>query len=443
MAVVVGAAIALLSSGIVAGAAGDFFVIGQSNDSGASQSVLLNAGTGAAFTLRTTNVSTGAAGIFGWSSSTSANVTRGVYGRADGANSYGVFARQSGAEGDGAALIAEGNLNQGIVATSAEDSAITGTATGCTGFLCGSNGVTGDGAGFAAGVFGSGQGALAGVWGDAGDGIWGTAGFANASGSTAVLGSNSLGNGIAGDGAGAGSFAACAGSGWFCAGGVFRGDNGVMGASSTAAGFGVYGEATGASGWAVYANGNARVTGNLSVGGTCTGCATATVAQNGGSGTISQGDAVTLTGVSSDASGNLVLVVDLARKGDTVLGIADRALVAAPKTVSVKAAERTLKTPHGDKTTKTPARTLASQGAGQLVEGGSSAGSKGYLRVVTAGVYAYKGAALNASVGESLTVGETRGKLAKAGSDAAKGAVAGRYLGTLKDGRLVVLVDNS
>jgi len=111
----IAAGLALLIVGAAAGAAGDALILGQSNDSGTAQTTLANAGTGAAFTLKTTNVSSGATGIFGWSSSTGANSTRGVYGRADGPNSYGVFGRNTGAAGTGAAIYAEGNANPGLI----------------------------------------------------------------------------------------------------------------------------------------------------------------------------------------------------------------------------------------------------------------------------------------------------------------------------------------
>jgi hypothetical protein len=101
-------------------AAGDPMILGQSNNSGTAQTTLTNAGTGAAFTLRSTNVSTGATGIFGWSAQTGDNVTRGVYGRADGPNSNGVVGIQNGDVGFGAAVLGEGNVNYGIVGTTTE-----------------------------------------------------------------------------------------------------------------------------------------------------------------------------------------------------------------------------------------------------------------------------------------------------------------------------------
>lgn len=105
-------------TGSAAAAAGDTLKLGQANDSGSSQTTLTNAGLGAAFTLKTTNAATGATGIFGWSSQTGPNTTRGVYGRADGPNSNGVVGYQAGPAGVGAAVSAEGNANTGVHATS-------------------------------------------------------------------------------------------------------------------------------------------------------------------------------------------------------------------------------------------------------------------------------------------------------------------------------------
>jgi hypothetical protein len=153
---VIAAVLALVISSVAAGAAGDFLVLGDSNSSGSAQTTLSNSGLGAAFTLRTTNTSTNATGIFGWSSSTAANVTRGVYGRADGANSYGVYAANLGSAGSGAAVFADGGSNDAIVAISDGGDGIVAESGTCTGFLCGRTGVVGVGFGFAGGVSGEG-----------------------------------------------------------------------------------------------------------------------------------------------------------------------------------------------------------------------------------------------------------------------------------------------
>lgn len=112
---VIATVLALVVTGIAAGAAGGYLVLGQANDSGTSQTVLQNAGLGAAFTLKTTNQSTGATGIFGWSSSAAGNATKGVYGKADGPNSYGVYGVNNGVAGSGAAVYADGGANPGLI----------------------------------------------------------------------------------------------------------------------------------------------------------------------------------------------------------------------------------------------------------------------------------------------------------------------------------------
>jgi len=178
----VGLVLALFVSGVVAGAAGDTFIIGQANDSGTSQSILLNAGLGAAFTLKTTNTATGATGIFGWSSNTGTNATRGVYGKADGPNSYGVFGRQSGAVGQGAAVYAEGNANDGLVVTTSNTNgrAVFGDATAASGVNFGVRGESASTSG--RGVYGlatAGSGNSLGVYGvtlsPSGTGVFGFA----------------------------------------------------------------------------------------------------------------------------------------------------------------------------------------------------------------------------------------------------------------------------
>jgi len=97
-------------------AAGDTLKIGQSNDSGSSQTVLTSSAGGASFTLKDTAV--GGTGIFGWSSGAT-GAGRGLYGRADSPTGYGVQAKNNGATGTGAALQALGGNNTGIDASTA------------------------------------------------------------------------------------------------------------------------------------------------------------------------------------------------------------------------------------------------------------------------------------------------------------------------------------
>jgi hypothetical protein len=91
-------AAALIVSGVVAGAAGDPLIIGEGNDGGASQTILLSTATGASFTLKTTNHFSGSTGIFGWASA-STGVTRGVYGRSDSSTGKGVMGFAANAAG--------------------------------------------------------------------------------------------------------------------------------------------------------------------------------------------------------------------------------------------------------------------------------------------------------------------------------------------------------
>lgn len=184
---------AMASPAPIRAAAGDNLKLGQANSSGASQTVLLNSGLGAAFTLKTTNGSTGATGIFGWSSQTGPHRTRGVYGKADGANADGVHAVQSGPAGTGAALRAEGGQNRGIVATTGatavEAYAIHGTVSSTSpgsdsAAVRGQNNGTG---GQGVGVHGSQAGSGWGVYGYALSGI-------------GVYGESANGTGLRGDG---------------------------------------------------------------------------------------------------------------------------------------------------------------------------------------------------------------------------------------------------
>lgn len=110
-------------------AGGDPLILGQVNDAGTSQTILNNAGLGASLTSKTTGLGSGATGIFGWSSSTAAHPTRGVYGRAEGKNSYGVDARNSASStGTGAAIRAAGDQNIGVDAFSFNSTAVRCTS---------------------------------------------------------------------------------------------------------------------------------------------------------------------------------------------------------------------------------------------------------------------------------------------------------------------------
>jgi hypothetical protein len=94
----------------------------------------------------------------------------------------------------------------------------------------------------------------------------------------------------------------------------------------------------------------------------------------------------------------------------------------------------------GDKEITSPSRTIKAL-KGIWGEGGTSVGADKYLRIITGGVFAFDGAApADAAVGDAIAVSGTAGKLGKAAADSAK---AGRYLGKLKDGRVVLQVNPS
>ena len=419
-------ACALLIAGAAAGAAGQALILGANNDSGTSQTTLANAGLGAAFTLKTTNVSTNATGIFGWSSSTAGNATKGVYGKADGPNSYGVFGRNSGDAGNGAAVYAEGNNNDGVVATSTSgtaihgsgpDSAIIATSTGCTGFICfGGNGLTATGTGlFGAGASGSGW------YGVYGSGVYGTFGFADAAGEIGAYGANGSGTGVYGSGEGAITITGCGVSGsptWLCSGGRFSGANGAIAASGTAGGVGLLAFNTASTddlGLYVYQS-SASIDGNLFVSGTCTGCALAFVAENGGASALRQGDAVTLVGSKASPLGNgLVLVVRAAKGSDTVLGIMDAALEASPETVTIPASSTVHTVPNvGEQKVVTKKHTEKAQ-VRTFQDAGTSSAKGAFLRVVASGIIQIAAADAGSAAikaGDALTL-NANGKLSK------------------------------
>jgi hypothetical protein len=182
---------------------------------------------------------------------------------------------------------------------------------------------------------------------------------------------------------------------------------------------GVVGFDTIGTGFGLYTVDDALVNGDLTVNGTCTGCTAAVMAVNGGGTALEQGDAVTVLGVSTDANGNLLVSVGLAAAGDMVLGIADQA------TAEVQSG--TADEPY-----------TAYKPSGTSVTAGST------LRVITGGIVAF--AAADASggaiaVGDSLAASASEGNLAKASAATEMGTRVGYALGTLVDGRVVLLVN--
>ena len=135
---VIAAILALVVTGAASGVVAQYLILGQQNDSGTSQTVLNNAGLGAAFTLKTTNTATGATGIFGWSNNTGTHATKGVYGLVNGANSYGVYGLNTGPAGSGAAVYADGGNNTGLSVSVASNS-IPPIKVNSTGFVANLN----------------------------------------------------------------------------------------------------------------------------------------------------------------------------------------------------------------------------------------------------------------------------------------------------------------
>jgi hypothetical protein len=459
---VAGAALAVLATGVVAGAAGGAIIMGAANSAGTTNTSLATTSTGTAFLVTQNGSGTsfrasalGAGAIAGFYTSTSGP---GVSGVTAGATQYGVYAaNDAGTTNGGAALRASGQHNSGIVATSSQQNAIVGVASGCTGFLCGRFGVSGTGVGFGAGVFGDGSSALFGVEGVNGllAGVYG----AGTSSSAGVYGVSDYHGVVGASGGGLTLDADCpAGNGGFfgCAGGAFSGSqNGVLGESSN--GFtATAGEdttcdfstspPTGCVGNALRARGNAFIDGTLTVTGAKSGYV-ADYAINGSKVTLHQGDAVTLLGVKPAEIGNIpMLLVGPAKAGDTVIGVVDREMKPKPNTVTIPAHTVTITGPNGEKqVTKIPAKTVPAEGGGAgFLDGGTSVAAGQHLLVVTLGAYAYGSADASAGAikaGDELMAGTTAGKLVKSSKVTVSGKTfsvpgtsVGYALGALLDG---------
>jgi hypothetical protein len=148
---------------------------------------------------------------------------------------------------------------------------------------------------------------------------------------------------------------------------------------------------------------------------------------------------VALDGVTQAEDGSIVLIVRAAKKNDAVIGVVDREMKAAPASIKIAGEKQTIKVNRqGDKEITSPTRTVKAP-ATLWQPGGTSVAAGKYLRIITGGVFAFDGAApADAAVGDAIAVGATTGKLAKAGADSS--ANAGRYLGKLKDGRVVLMI---
>jgi hypothetical protein len=438
--------------------------MGAANSAGTTNTSLTTTSSGTAF-----YVTQGGTGTAMRANATAVDAIAGFYTSANGpgisgvtanATKYGVYAANDAATSNGgAALRASGQNNEAIVATSAEDDAIVGASSGCTGFLCGSYGVRGKGAGFAAGIFGDGTDSLFGVYGANGvvAGVYGlgsttTPGVEGVSDYHGVLGVSGSAQSIDGTcGNDPGSFFACAG-------GVFTGSqNGLLVMGNGDSGSSALGtedvscdfttSPPTSCGWrALTSRGNAYIDGTLTVTGAKTGYV-ADYAINGSNVTLHQGDAVTLIGVKPAEVGAIpMLLVGPAKAGDTVIGVVDRMMKPAPSTATIKASTTSITGPNGEKQTRQiPARTVRTEGGGVgFLEGGTAVKPGEHLLVVTLGAYAYGSADAAAGpikAGDELMAGAKPGKLVKASkvtvngaSFSVPGASVGYALGSLNDG---------
>jgi hypothetical protein len=442
-AAIIGVGLVLLLVGAAVGAAGDAIILGAPNDAGDADTSLTTSTTGTA--LFVTQTGTGAAirgstaagrGVAGSFTSQFGSAVAAIVGNPNG---YALFASSEGAiPGTGAAIRANGKLNAGIIATSDRRNAIGAYVTTCEGVVppCGGHGVDARGFGFAGAVYGDGSTSLAGLWASGGRlaGVYSTVTGPEVAG---VHAESIAGTAVVGIGANGGKRQDLAD-----AGGEFLGTYGVIGQTDAPYGAGVFGTTTNESGYAMYSDGNAYVDGDLGLSGVCTGCTTAVVAVNGSTGAIRQGDAVVALGVRTAGDGRLVVVVGPAKRGDRVLGIADRALTLSPESATVDGASHTIKVAgEGDVTLRSPQSTITPASRTWSL-GAVSTAPGGNLRVITSGTFAYNPAtAPGLAAGDQLAVGSAVGRLTRAAPSAARGTIAGTFLGTLSDGRVVVLVN--
>jgi len=450
----------LLLSGVVAGAAGGNFILGQANSAGTSNTSLTTSSTGNALLVTqngtgtairgSTGSGTGIAGFF-----TSGNGS-GVSGVVANANNYGVYAANDAAtNGTGAAMRVNGKSNTGINVTSDGDTAIqaqTDNGTGISVTSANGSGILATGTGFAVGVQADGSDALFGLFASgstliATPAIVGTNAFDQGIG---VSGTSSDGTGVEGIGEGAGTidFDCVSTVCWDNAGGAFAAHIGVIGQTDGIGpeGYsrGVMGIALGDGFYGVYSQGDAVINGNLSVNGTCTGCTAAQLAQNASGGTIRQGDAVTAVGVTTGEDGSVVIQVAKAKKGDAILGIADVSMrLSGDKVTTKPISHKEYRIAENQGTESSKAATVTAKDR-KWMAGKASSADGSFLRVITSGMFAYDGATpSSADAGDLLAVGDSTGKVGKASGDVAKGASVGKYLGKLKDGRVVLLVSPS
>jgi hypothetical protein len=121
--VLLGVILALFASGIVAGAAGSAIILGTANDAGVSNTTIKTNSSGMAMQMN--NLGTGVGGFFLSTSGVGLAAQTSL-----GSKYAGSFTNQGVADGGGAAILATGKANYGIVATSDGKPPIKVTAAG-------------------------------------------------------------------------------------------------------------------------------------------------------------------------------------------------------------------------------------------------------------------------------------------------------------------------
>jgi len=169
---------------------------------------------------------------------------------------------------------------------------------------------------------------------------------------------------------------------------------------------------------AIHATGDVSISGDLALGGTCTGCATAVLALNDSITPLRQGDAVTLTGVSEDSLGALVVTVAPAAAGDRILGIVDAAMRLQSRQID----------------SISPVSFYSATG--------SEAAPNTMLRVITGGVvsFARMDGISGLAVGNSLVASTAPGSLAAATADGLDRHAIGYALGPSSGGVVAIFV---
>ena len=249
-------------------AAGSSLIIGSStNNAGTSNTILTTSSSVVAFQLLQNGPGTALMGYVTPGSGT----TRGVYGRTDSPNGFGVQARNAGAAGSGSALQAIGVNNLGIEATTSSNAMYAVKATNLSGSGPFSGAVYADG-GQNHGVYArtshsSGYAVIGTNFGATGAGVVGTAQAGDGVIGGSTNGRGAWGHSVTNDGVRGttqGEFAS----------GVFGTSTGTSGhglvgsiGSNSGTASGVYGASAGSSSYAGYFEGHVGVTGSLSKGG--------------------------------------------------------------------------------------------------------------------------------------------------------------------------------